>query len=71
MCTLVSHAPSGWCSKMRTVCGDFERVPMGRNHLVVVPALAAGIHVFLGARPQARHGWPRQARHGSEKWNAI
>src|SRR5215470_9772083 len=40
-----------------------ERVPMKSNHLPsVMPALVAGIHVFLAATQQARRGWPGQAR---------
>jgi hypothetical protein len=40
-----------------------ERVPMRSNHLSsVMPALVAGIHVFLTAPQQARRRWPGQAR---------
>jgi len=36
---------------------------MRLNHLSrVMPALVAGIHVFLAAPLQARRGWPGQAR---------
>src|SRR5258706_5629792 len=39
-----------------------ERVPMRSNHLsAVMPALVAGIHVFLAAPQQARRRWPGQA----------
>jgi hypothetical protein len=39
-----------------------ENVPMRSNHLSrVMPALVAGIHVFLAALQQARRRWPGQA----------
>jgi len=41
-----------------------------------MPALVAGIHVFLAASQQARRGWPGQARpwlrrNGSMSPNAL
>jgi len=40
-----------------------ELVPVRSNHLsAVMPALVAGIHVFLAAPQQARRRWPGHAR---------
>jgi len=43
-----------------------EHVPMTSNHLSrVMPALVAGIHVFLAALQQARRRWPDKPGHDS------
>jgi len=40
-----------------------EGIPVRSDHLsTVMPALVAGIHVFLAAAQRARRGWPGQAR---------
>ena len=40
-----------------------ERVPIRSDHLSrVMPALVAGIHVFLAGFQPGRRGWPGQAR---------
>src|SRR6266849_942767 len=42
---------------------DVKHVPVRSNHpATVMPALVAGIHVFLAELQQAKRGWPGQAR---------
>jgi hypothetical protein len=45
------------------IAGALERVPMKSNHLSsVMPALVAGIHIFLADFQLERRGWPGRAR---------
>src|SRR5262245_43339055 len=51
---------------------QLEPVPMRSNHLsTVMPALVAGIHVFLVAPQRARRGWPGLARPRLRKSGSI
>jgi hypothetical protein len=64
---------NGW-SRFRLAAERYhallERISTKRDHPSgVMPALVAGIHVFLAGAQQERRGWPGKPGHDSmEKW---